>query len=65
MKSIPHFAKGPMETTGCKGAGCDLILLLYVWQAWNFWTAVIQSLNKEGQKYPAHKIFWAVAYPDM
>jgi hypothetical protein len=50
MKSMPHFAKGPTESTGCKGAGCDLILLLYVWQTCNFWMVVIQYLNKEGQK---------------
>jgi hypothetical protein len=60
MKSIPHFAKGPMETTGC-----DRILLLYVWQAWHFWIEIIQSFNKEGKKYLAHKIFWVVAYPYM
>jgi hypothetical protein len=39
-----------------------MILWLYVWQVWHLWTTVIQSLNKEGQKYLSRKIIWVVAY---
>jgi hypothetical protein len=41
-----------------------LVLLSKIWQEWQLRTAIMQSLNIVGQKYPALNIFWAVAKPD-
>ena len=61
MKSMPHLANGPTTIIGCRGAGDFLVLLSKIRHAWQLLTAVMQSLNIFGQKYPTRKNFCAVA----